>query len=347
MKESRVCVQIDGIHGNAYASEALLPSAGVFQIMCPEGTAGGRVDDRVLILNPVSGSQSHVDTVVELGTEHGFDVRKTEKRGDAKRLARDAAPDADLIAAGGGDGTVNKVVNGIAAANELETTTVAVIPAGTGNNFATNIGIRGLEHAFSVIETGRRRWIDLGTANDRIFVNSCVGGITAEASSKTGPESKANLGVLAYVKSMLATMGSFDALPLRVETAPVPNGNRTQAWDGRAMFVLIGNCRRFTGARTAQANVEDGLLEVTIVEDAAAMNLLGDAALQRLLGRDSNYVVRRRAPSLMIESSRDAIEYSLDGEMLETHALRLETVPRTLQVAVGDGYQPDPDDGLF
>ena len=347
MKESRVCVQIDGIHGNAYASEALLPSAGVFQIMCPEGTAGGRVDGRVLILNPVSGSQSHVDTVVELGTEHDFDVRKTEKRGDAKRFARDAAPDAGLIAAGGGDGTVNKVVNGIAAANELETTTVAVVPAGTGNNFATNIGIQGINHAFRVIEEGRRRWIDLGTANDQIFVNSCVGGITAEASSKTESESKANLGVLAYVKSMLATMGSFDSLPLQVETASGSNGNRSQAWDGRAMFVLIGNCRRFTGARTAQANVEDGLLEVTIVEDAAAMNLLSDAALQRLLGRDSNYVVRRRAPSLVIESNRDAITYSLDGEMLGAHSLRLETVPRTLQIAVGENYQSDPDTGIF
>ncbi len=315
--------------------------------MSPERTAGGRVDDRVLVLNPVSGSQDHVDTLVERGPEHGFDVRKTEESGDAKRLARDAAPDVDLIAAGGGDGTVNKVVNGIAAADELETTTVAIIPAGTGNNFATNIGIQGIDHAFRVIEEGRRRRIDLGTANDQIFVNSCVGGITAEASSKTEPESKANLGVLAYVKSMLATMGSFDSLPLRVETDSGPNGKRTQAWDGRAMLVLIGNCRRFTGARTAQANVEDGLLEVTIVEDATAMNLLSDAALQRLLGRDSNYVVRRRAPSLVIESSRDAITYSLDGEMLEAHSLRLETIPRTLQIAVGEDYQPDPDSELF
>ncbi len=314
--------------------------------MALEGPDDGRPgDDRVLVLNPVSGSGDHVDEVVERGRAHGFEIRKSEEGGDARRLARDAAPDADLVAAAGGDGTLNAVVNGVAAADELETTTVAVVPAGTGNNFAANVGVEGIEHAFTVIEEGRRRWIDVGIANERVFVNSCVGGITAEASSSTTPESKANLGVLAYVKKTLETMGSFDSLPLRVETAPGPDGKRTQAWEGRAMFVLIGNCRRFTGPRTAQANVEDGLLEVTIVEDAAAVNLLGDAAMQKLFGRDSTHIVRRRTPSLEIESGRDSVEYSLDGEMLATERLHLETESETLSMAVGETYQPDPDGG--
>ncbi|WP_425607515.1 diacylglycerol/lipid kinase family protein [Natrinema zhouii] len=301
--------------------------------------------DRVLVLNPVSGSGEHVDDVVELAGGHGFEIRKTEEAGDATRFARDAAPDANLIAAAGGDGTLNAVVNGIAAANALETTTVAVVPAGTGNNFAANIDIRGLEHAFTVIEDGRRRTIDIATANDRVFVNSCVGGITAEASSETTTESKAELGVLAYVKNTFETVGEFDSLPLRVETAAGPNGETAQAWEGEALFVLIGNCRRFTGARTAQANVEDGLLEVTIVEDAATTNLVSGAALEGLFGRDSTHIVRRRTPSLAIESREDSVEYSLDGEMLKTETLHLETKSETLTIPVGDGYQPDPDEG--
>ncbi|SEQ94952.1 diacylglycerol/lipid kinase family protein [Natrinema salaciae] len=301
--------------------------------------------DRVLVLNPVSGNGNHVDDVATLAGDHGFDIRRTEEAGDATRLAREAAPDADLVAAAGGDGTLNAVVNGVAAADALETTTVAVVPAGTGNNFAANVGIEGIEHAFTVIEAGRRRSIDIGTANDRLFVNSCVGGITAEASSETTTESKAELGVLAYVKNTVETVGEFDSLPLRVETASAPDGERARAWEGEALFVLIGNCRRFTGARTAQANVEDGLLEVTIVEDAATANLVGGAALEGLLGRDSAHIIRRRAPSLTIESRGDSVEYSLDGEMLETETLRLETAVQRLTIPVGDGYRPDPDDG--
>ncbi|WP_440766043.1 diacylglycerol/lipid kinase family protein [Natronorubrum sp. DTA7] len=300
--------------------------------------------DRVLVLNPVSGSGDHVDDVVELANEHGFEIRRTEAGGDAKRFARDAAPDADLVAAAGGDGTINAVVNGVTAADALESTTVAVVPAGTGNNFATNVGVRSIEHAFEVIENGRRRRIDLGIADDRIFVNSCVGGVTAEASGETSSESKAELGVLAYVKKTLETVGSFESLPLRVETAAGPNGERARAWDGNALFVLIGNCRRFTGARTAQANVEDGLLEVTIVEDAAAIDLLSGAALEGLFDRDSDCITTRRAPSLEIESRRDAVEYSLDGEMLETERLHLETNRTALEIAVGEEYRSDPDE---
>nr|WP_226007908.1 diacylglycerol kinase family protein [Natrinema salinisoli] len=301
--------------------------------------------DRVLVLNPVSGSGDHVDDVAALAADHDFEIRKTEEDGDAKRLAREAAPDADLVAAAGGDGTLNAVVNGVAAADALETTALAVVPAGTGNNFATNIGVQGLEHAFTVIEDGRRRRIDIGTANGRVFVNSCVGGVTAEASSETTTESKAELGVLAYVKNTVEIFGEFDSLPLRVETAPRPNGERARAWEGEALFVLIGNCRRFTGARTAQAHVEDGLLEVTIVEDAATANLVGGAALEGLFGQESTHIVRRRTPSLTIESREESVEYSLDGEMLDTEALHLETTPNALEIAVGEDYRPDPDGG--
>ncbi|OAQ51250.1 hypothetical protein HTG_18070 [Natrinema mahii] len=313
--------------------------------MQSEGPDDGRSSDRVLVCNPVSGSGDHVDTVAALADRHGFETRRTEEAGDAIRLAREAAPDADLVAAAGGDGTLNAVVNGVAAADALESTTVAVVPAGTGNNFATNVGVRDLEHAFSVIEEGRRREIDVGWANDRPFVNSCVGGITAEASSETTPESKAELGVLAYVKNTIEAVGEFDSLPLRVETAPGPDGERARAWEGEAMFVLIGNCRRFTGARTAQADVEDGLLEVTIVEDAAAREVLGSAALEGLFGGDSSRIVRRRTPTLSIESHTDAVEYSLDGETLETERLRLETERGALTVPVGEAYRPNPDDG--
>jgi YegS/Rv2252/BmrU family lipid kinase len=313
--------------------------------MQSEGPDDGRGSDRVLVCNPVSGSGDHVDEVNELAADHGFDVRTTAERGDGERFAREVAPDADLVAAAGGDGTVNAVVNGVAAAGALETTTVGVVPAGTGNNFATNVGIEGIEHAFTVLEAGRRREIDLGRTDDRVFVNSCVGGITAAASGETTPESKAELGVLAYVKNTIETVGEFDSLPLQVRTAAGPNGETARAWEGEALFVLVGNCRRFTGARTAQADVEDGLLEVTIVEDAAARELLGGAALEGVFGGNSPHIVRRRTPSLAIESRRDSVEYSLDGETLETEALTLETDPGALTIPVGERYRPDPDEG--
>ncbi|SDQ30598.1 diacylglycerol/lipid kinase family protein [Natronobacterium texcoconense] len=307
--------------------------------------ADGRTErNRVLVLNPVSGSGDHVDDVVELAADYGFDIRRTEEAGDAKRLAQVAAEEATLVAAAGGDGTVNEAVNGIAAAGELETTTLAVVPAGTGNNFASNVGVEGIEHAFAVAETGRRRTIDLGVANGQVFANSCVGGVTAKASGETSTESKSELGVLAYVKETLDAIGSFDSPPLQVDTGEGPDGDSSRTWEGKALFVLVGNCRRFTGARTAQANVEDGLLEVTIVEDAPTTDLLGDATVERLFDQESDRIVRRRTPSVTIESRGESVQYSLDGEMLETERLRIETDPGALEIAVGDDYDPNPDE---
>ena len=343
MRSAGVFRAMDSETASDASPDATSTAASSAESDAARSAAADRSGDRVLVLNPVSGSGDHVDDVVELATEHGFEIRRTESEGDAVRFAREAAADADLVAAVGGDGTVNEVVNGVVEADALESTTVALVPAGTGNNFATNVGIEGVEHAFEVIENGRRRRIDLGIANDRAFVNSCVGGITAEASSETSSESKANLGVLAYVKNTVGTLGDFDALPLRVKTTSGPNGDTARVWEGDALFVLVGNGRRFSGTRTAQADVEDGLFEVTIVEDAAVTDLLGGAARQGLLDADSDCIVTRRTPALEIESRREAVEYSLDGEMLETDRLGLETNAGALEIAVGDGYRIDPD----
>ncbi|ELY60477.1 hypothetical protein C491_04245 [Natronococcus amylolyticus DSM 10524] len=304
--------------------------------------------DHVVICNPVSGTEDHLERVRTLARERGFSVRITSSEGDGVRFAREAgANGVDLVVASGGDGTINKVVNGLAEAEALERTTLAVVPTGTGNNFASNLGVDTIEEAFEAIDTGRRRRIDLGTANGRAFVNSCVGGLTAEASGATTPDEKRRLGVLAYVSRALETVSSFDSLPIRATLeggADDGDASTRKTWTGEAMLVLVGNCRRFGGTRRAQANVEDGLFEVTIVEDAPTADLVGEAALAGLFERGERHIVRHRVPSLALESLRsEPIEYSLDGEMLDTETLELETAANALEVVVGDRYRPDPD----
>ncbi|AGB36634.1 diacylglycerol/lipid kinase family protein [Natronococcus occultus] len=302
----------------------------------------------VVVCNPASGTEDHVDQVRALARERDFVVRITEQEGDAVRFAREAAADgAELVVASGGDGTINEVVNGVLEADAFAETTLAVVPTGTGNNFASNVGVDSVESAFEAIDTGRRRRIDLGTANGRAFVNSCVGGLTAEASAATTPSEKRRFGVLAYVGRTLETITSFDSLPIRATLDPKPEdcgGSSRRTWTGEAMLVLVGNCRRFGGTGHTQAHVEDGLFEVTIVENASTTDLVGEAALARVFERDERRIVRHRVPSLTLESLRDEpIEYSLDGEMLAAETLSLETTATTLEVVVGDRYRPDPD----
>ena len=292
---------------------------------------------RVLVLNPVSGSADHAERVRELATDHDFAVRETHEGGDAIDFGREAA-DADLVAAAGGDGTIHEVVRGLYEADALDSTTVGVVPAGTGNNFAGNIGVEGIEEAFSVLETGETRQVDLGIANGRPFVNSAIAGLTADASSETTAEMKDSFGVLAYVVNTVRTAADFEGLSLDVETA-----TDEQSWRGEAAFVLVGNGRRFPVEGQTQAHMEDGRFEVTIIEDRPTGKLVGEATLRRLLGTDTSNITRLETSGLSISiRNGEPGTFSLDGEMLSARDLEIETERGGLSLRVGEGYEIDP-----
>lgn len=308
-----------------------------------DGTDAGRSSDRdgrVLILNPSAGSADHAERVGQLAADHGFEVSVTEEAGDAIDLAREAATESSLIAAGGGDGTLNEVVRGIVEADALPDVTFGVVPSGTGNNFAANVGITDVEQAFDVMEAGDVRRIDLGIADGRAFLNSCIGGLTAEASASTTPEAKSRFGVLAYVLSTLRTAVEFEGVPLHIETGDGPD----EGWSGDAAFVLIGNGRRFPAEGRSQADMEDGRLDVTVIEDRPAFDLAGEAALARLLGADTPSVTRFLAEALSVSVLGDAPgTFSLDGEMTESRRVHVSVRTRVLRIHVGEAYEPDPD----
>jgi YegS/Rv2252/BmrU family lipid kinase len=300
------------------------------------------MSETVIILNPKSGTGDHADAVTDRAQVLDHRVERTGAKGDGVDLAREAAEaGAEQIVAAGGDGTVNEVVRGIDKAGAFDRVTLGIVPVGTGNNFAGQLGITDLDTAFNVIEEGERRWIDLGEADGHAFVNSCVAGLTSDSSSKTDPGMKDRLGVVAYVVTTLQSMVEFDSMSLTVETEE--GGDRSPAWRGDALAVLIGNGRRFAAGGDTQANMEDGLFEVTIVEDVSTLDLMGEAVADQLLGGESDAIVRTRTPSIRIEvHDPQSRQFSLDGEIIERDNLSVDIRPSTLSVAVGEGYQLDP-----
>jgi diacylglycerol kinase family enzyme len=125
-------------------------------------------EPETVVENPRSGSGDHVDTVRERVALLGYGHERTQKEGDAITLAQQAAErGTSTIVAAGGDGTVNEVVRGIDRADALEDVTLGILPLGTGNNFATQIGVSDLDTAFDIVENGERRRVDLGRANDQ------------------------------------------------------------------------------------------------------------------------------------------------------------------------------------
>lgn len=292
--------------------------------------------DRILVLNPVSGDAAHEEQVQSLAEDHGFDVRETESGPDIAEKTEAAAREADVVAVAGGDGTLTRGVRGFDAADAFDDTLFGVIPAGTGNDFAANIGVPDIESAFDVLESGERRRIDLGVVNDTPFLNSCVAGLTAESSADTDPEQKERWGVLAYAMTTLREASEFDGLHMRVEPAD------DEPWESDVTVVLIGNGRCFPEGGHRQADMEDGMLDVTVVESAGTLNVIGESAAH-VLGVDTEHIEQFLTPRLSIDLEGAPDRVSVDGEITTATHLDVDVRPETLWIPVGDAYDPDPD----
>lgn len=297
---------------------------------------------RVAIVNPTSGSGDHVDLVRYAAENYGFDVELTAQPGDGVSLAAEAVRrGADTVLAVGGDGTVNEVVRGIHEADGCSDVTMGVVPTGTGNNFAANIGVMTIPHAFQLVDSGERRRIDLGEVHTnemrRPFINSCVGGLTAEASEQTNSELKRDVGVLAYVITTLNMLSEFDGTRLVIDT---DNG---EEWQGSALCVIIGNSRQYPNIGMAQRHMEDGLLDVTVIEEQPLPSLAEDAAVQRLLGGNTDFIQNFSASSVSVDVIDDEhATFSLDGEMVQANELTATVLPRHVNMVVGERYRvPD------
>ena len=296
----------------------------------------------VLVMNARSGTGDHGQAVRERAAILGYNLVETERAEHAVELARAAADEgADEIVAVGGDGTLNEVVRGVDAADSLDDVTVGVVPTGTGNDFASNVGIADIDDGFRAVAEGRRRRIDVGFADGRPFVNSCLAGIKAEASEATSAELKSKYGVLAYVLQTVEVAPEFTGVELTAAT--VDGGRRETVWAGEAVFVLVGNASRFTRLGSEQADVEDGLLDVAIVESVDSVSLVKDQFAERLLDAESDHVTRHQVPSLELRvRDGEPASFSLDGEIVHARSLELTTRARSLELAVGDGYDPSP-----
>ena len=268
--------------------------------------------------------------------EKGHTVRPcvTWEAGDASLLAAEAADrGCDAVVALGGDGTVNEVVNGLAGRD----VPMGIIPIGTANDFARQVGIPlDTDHAMDVILRRKPMRIDTGELNGRRFLNVSTGGIGAEATAETPADAKEQLGALAYAITGVRKLG--DLAPRRARFS-----GPGFEYEGDYMIFAVGNAR-VTGGGTAItpfASVTDGLLDLCIVEGVARREFMGLVlAVRRGEHVDDERVVYVQLPELLIESE-EPISVNLDGEPCEETRLVYRARPHDLLIHLphlpGDG----------
>ena len=256
--------------------------------------------------------------------------RKSELRKHARRAVKHGC---DVVVAVGGDGAVNQV------ATVLTETPVAlgIIPTGTGNLLAGNLGIpRRSDRAATTILSGTRRRIDVGQATvdgkSYRFTVACGVGFDADVMDATKRQSKRRWGKLAYFVGAIAASGRIRNVAHEI----VIDGVATQT---DAAQVMVANFGRMMVGLSPRRPVlpDDGLLEVIVVRASGPVTALPaawEALRQKDLGDSSGgRVFRAQASKVRIDTAHPIL-VEIDGDVVGRTPVEISIRPAALTVIV-------------
>ena len=307
----------------------------------------------VVILNPNAGfgRAARQQAAVEAAFEQAgvsFALRCTEAPGHARRLAYEAAHEAEAVVAAGGDGTVHEVAGGLLEAGTGAA--LGILPLGTGNDAAEALGLpRRLPEALAVLKAatphavdyGRVRWEEDDAAQTRTFFNNVGAGFDALVGIEAQPYKR--FGALGYVAAVLGSLRHWHGPTARITGRTGAGASAVPAatpdvllYDGPLLLVTAGNGIR-SGGRfylTPHASMMDGMLDVCIVHDTPPGRIV--QVLPRALnGTHARAPEVRMARVLTLDvEAPEGLPVHADGEILARHArrVRLDVVPGGLPV---------------
>ncbi|MDP9791742.1 YegS/Rv2252/BmrU family lipid kinase [Catenuloplanes nepalensis] len=254
-----------------------------------------------------------------------YEVPKSKKAPKKIRKALDQG--AKRVFVWGGDGMVQRAVDTLAGTDA----TLSILPAGTANLFATNLGIpENLAEAVRIGLHGTERELDLGKINGEHFAVMAGAGFDGHLISEADSGAKDRMGKLAYVWTGLRHIQD-DPSPTKITV----DGN---TWfEGEASCVLFGNVSTITGGIKAfdDAKPDDGWLEVGVATSQNAVEwarTLGRMALGR--SDRSPFVQITRAKRIEVKFAQPTL-YELDGGDRSTvRKLKAKVVPGAIRVRV-------------
>jgi diacylglycerol kinase (ATP) len=251
-----------------------------------------------------------------------------KSRQASKRVEQVIDEGAALILVWGGDGTVQRCIDALPT---HEPPPLGILPAGTANLFASNLGIPSdVEGALDVALHGGDRPLDVGRVNGERFAVMAGAGFDAEMIVEADRDLKDSVGRVAYAWTGLRATRS-DRQKVMVDV------DGRQWFEGRASCVLVGNFGTITGGVKAfdDAEPDDGRLEVGVVTAAGPLQwgrVLGRAALGR---SDKSPLVAMTGGTKVDIRLEHKTPYELDGGARPaTRRLKVRIEPGAITVRV-------------
>ncbi|ORT52833.1 lipid kinase [Vibrio sp. qd031] len=287
---------------------------------------------RLLLNGKKAGQQDIRDAVYQLREEgHDLEVRTTWEGGDIERLVLEAEQQGiDRIIAGGGDGTVNEVVDALLK-HSLTHIQVAILPLGTANDFATACDIPTASPYQSLLLAlkGNAYRVDAARANERHFINIATAGFGAQITANTPVTLKNLLGGGAYALS-----GMVQALNFR----PFHGTVLIDGKQHKANIVVGALCNgRLAGGGqplAPEAFLDDGYL------DAFSLQGYTLADISKVVEEIHNpnfegvgFVNRNKVTRLQWDSQQE-MPINLDGEPMASLKVVMEVLPKAIKLVL-------------
>ena len=284
-----------------------------------------------LLTNPAAGKGRGARVAAEVLPrlrDAGYVVRNLSgsSADQARELAEQCVTDGiETLVVVGGDGMVHLAIQALAHSE----TRLGLIPAGTGNDVARNLGLPRKDPAAAadVVIGGRERRIDLARAGSRYFVTVLAAGFDAVVSERANQMSWPR-GQMRYNLATLAELRTFKPIPYVVDI----DGEQLR-FD--AMMVAVGNGPSFGGGLriTEGALLDDGLLDVVVIRPMRKRELIRTYPML-FKGTHVNHPDYRHHAGRVITVAAPGITAYADGERIAALPLTIEVQPAALRVLV-------------
>lgn len=250
-----------------------------------------------------------------------------------KQAKRALAEGADLLFVWGGDGTVQRSIDAMAGSE----TPLAILPAGTANLFATNLGIpQDIEQAVMIGLRGERRKLDVGRFNGERFAVMAGAGFDAAMIGQADGTLKDRFGRAAYVwtGSQNLRVKPFEA-KIKVDGAPW--------YAGAATCILFGNVGRLFGGVEVfhDARPDDGRLELGVVNADGITDWMR-AIARTAVGQSerSPLVQATTAKKIKVKLDRKVL-YEVDGgDRAAVKSFKVRVEPHAITICVPEKRSP-------